>query len=88
MDQITLPSGTVLSYGNEDFPIICIGKSFPATTNLNGRKDGVHYFTIMWVNGASIPIANSTYDESERDRNYLLSVLNNSKNKNNSNIAS
>lgn len=88
MDQITLPSGTVLSYGNEDFPIICIGKSFPATTNLNGRKDGVHYFTIMWVNGASIPIANSTYDESEKDRNYLLSVLNNSKNKNNSNIAS
>lgn len=88
MDQITLPSGTVLSYGNEDFPIICIGKSFPATTNLNGRKDGVHYFTIMWINGASIPIANSTYDESERDRNYLLSVLNNSKTKNNSNIAS
>ena len=88
MDQITLHSGTVISYGNEDFPIICIGKSFPATTNLNGRKDGVHYFTIMWVNGASIPIANSTYDESERDRNYLLSVLNNSKTKNNSNIAS
>lgn len=88
MDQITLPSGTVISYGNEDFPIICIGKSFPATTNLNGRKDGVHYFTIMWINGASIPIANSTYDESERDRNYLLSILNNSKNKSNSNIVS
>jgi hypothetical protein len=85
MNQITLPSGTVLSYGNEDFPIICVGKSFPATTNLKGSKDGVHYFTIMWINGASIPIANSTYDESERDRNYLLKVLNN---KSNTNIAS
>lgn len=85
MDQITLPSGTVLSYNENDFPIICIGKSFPATTNLQGCKDGVHYFTIMWINGASIPIVNSTYNDSERDRNYLLKVLNV---KSNSSIAS
>lgn len=85
MDQITLPSGTVLSHNEDDFPIICIGKSLPATTNLNGSKSGVHYFTIMWINGASIPIVNNTYNESERDRNYLLKVLNS---KSNSSIAS
>ena len=85
MDQITLPSGTVLSHNEDDFPIICIGKSLPATTNVNSSKNGIHYFTIMWINGASIPIVNNTYNESERDRNYLLKVLNN---KSNTNIAS
>ena len=85
MDQITLPSGTVLSHNEDDFPIICVGKSLPATTNINGSKEGIHYFTIMWINGASMPIVNNTYDDSEKDRNYLLKILNV---KSNSNIAS
>lgn len=75
MEKYVLPSGAVISFNDMKLPIISIGKIFKD----NGEKHyvgGEYFFNVTFANGIVITISNGTYEESKKDRDYILKLLN------------
>lgn len=74
MTLITLPSGTVLA-NDYTFPIIVISKVLMTNNTNPHAKLYPYYFTIMYVNGVSIPIIAKTLAEAELDRQIVVKAI-------------
>ena len=74
MTLITLPSGTVLA-NDYTLPIIVVSKVLMANDNNPHVKIYPYYFTIMYVNGVSIPIIAKTLAEAELDRQIIVKAI-------------
>lgn len=75
MEKYVLPSGLVISFDDIQFPIISIGKIFKSHKEHDCIGND-YFFMIVFVNGVNITVRNETYEESKKDRDYLLKLLN------------